>query len=148
MQTHMLRRMTSQFNDTFYFISADGLKCYECLSTSSWGNCSQKEMTCASGLDTCAKVYVKGKVNGVSVTEYAKRCSTREMCLGTENSLCKREISAVLECRRSCCKTDLCNTDLRSTDFPNTDLYNTAAIQVINVIFLILCAFLASVLMQ
>ena len=138
----MLRRMTSQFNDSFYFISADGLKCYECLSTSSWGDCSQKEVTCAPGFDTCAKVYVKVKKNGVSVTEYAKRCSTQEMCNGTQRSLCKREI-IVWECEIDCCDSDLCNTDLR-----NTDLYNTAAIQVINVIFLILCAFLASVLMQ
>ena len=128
----MLRRMTSQFNDTFYFTSADGLKCYKCLSTSSWGDCSDKEVTCASGYDTCAKVYLKVKKDVVSVTQYAKVCSTQEICDAKDSPLCKGEISGA-ECEINCCNTDLCNT---------------AAIQVINFIFLVLCAFLASVLMQ
>ena len=128
----MLRRMTAHFNDTIYFISADGLKCYQCLSTSSWGDCSQKEVTCDSGFNACAKVYAKVKRDGVSVTEYAKSCSTQGICDATESSLCKGQISGG-ECVVNCCNTDLCNT---------------AAIQVINVIFLVLCAFLASVLMQ
>ena len=128
----MLRRMTSQFNDTFYFISADGLKCYQCVSTSSWADCSQQEVTCPSGLDSCAKVYVKVKKDGVSVTQYAKSCSTQEICDAKDSALCKGEISGG-ECEINCCDTDLCNT---------------AAIQVINVVFLVLCAFLASVLMQ
>ena len=128
----MLRRMTAHFNDTIYFISADGLKCYQCFSTSSWGDCSQKEVTCASEWDTCAKVYVKVKKDDVSVTEYAKTCSTQEICDAKDSALCKGEISGE-RCDINCCNTDLCNT---------------AAIQVINVIFLVLCAFLALVLMQ
>jgi len=111
---------------------ADGLKCYQCVSTSSWGDCSQKEVTCDSRFNACAKVYAKVKRDGVSVAEYAKGCSTQEICGATESSLCKGQISGE-KCVVNCCNTDLCNT---------------AAIQVINVIFLVLCAFLASVLMQ
>ena len=128
----MLRRMTAHFNDTIYFISADGLKCYKCVSTSSWGDCNQKEVTCDSGFNTCAKVYAQVKRDDVSITEYAKGCATQESCDAAESSSCKGKIPDG-KCDINCCSTDLCNT---------------AAIQVINVIFLVLCAFLASVLMQ
>ncbi|XP_044185108.1 lymphocyte antigen 6H-like [Acropora millepora] len=111
---------------------ADGLKCYKCVSTSSWGDCNQKEVTCDSGFNTCAKVYAQVKRDDVSITEYAKGCATQESCDAAESSLCKGKISGG-KCDINCCSTDLCNT---------------AAIQVINVIFLVLCAFLASVLMQ
>ena len=125
-------RMTSQFNDTFYFISADGLKCYECLSTSSWGECSEKGGTCAPGLNSCVKLYRRAKRDSVSITQYAKGCSTQNKCDERYSSLCRGQIYYG-ECDINCCSTDFCNT---------------AAIQVINVIFLVLCAFLASLLMQ
>ena len=132
----MLRRMTSQFNDTFYLISADGLKCYQCLSSSSWDDCSQLRIkgTCASGLDTCVKLYrkVNFKKDGISVTRFAKGCATRDQCDEKYSPLCKGVTSSG-ECDINCCNTDFCNT---------------AAIQAINVIFLVLCSFLASVLMQ
>ena len=128
----MLRRMTSQFNDTFYFISADGLKCYQCLSTSSWSDCSEKGVTCDPGLNTCAKLYRKAKMDGVSITHYAKGCSTQEICNERFSSLCTGKIHFE-ECDINYCNTDFCNT---------------AAIKVINVVFLVLCAFLVSVLMQ
>ena len=128
----MLQRMTSQFNDTFYLISADGLKCYQCLSTSSWGDCSEKAVICPSGYYTCAKVYRRAKSDSVSITHYAKGCSTQNQCDERYSSLCRGKIYYA-ECDINCCHTDFCNT---------------AAIQVINVIFLVLCAFLASLLMQ
>ena len=128
LQTHMLRRMTSQFNDAFHFISADGLKCYQCSSTSSWGDCNQSQIKgiCASWLDTCAKVYREVKRDGVSVKEYLRGCTNKEKCDAKDSPLCNGE------CDINCCNTNFCNT---------------AAIQVINVVFLVLCAFLALVLM-
>lgn len=116
----------------FFSISGHGLKCYGCLSTSSWADCHQQEIFCAPGLDTCAKVYFKVEEGGLSFAEHWKGCSTTLVCNAKNSKLCKKAVNGG-ECTINCCSGDLCNS---------------AAIQVINVIFLVLCAFLASVMIQ
>ena len=116
----------------FFSISGHGLKCYRCLSTSSWADCNQQETSCAPGSDTCAKVYFKVEEGGVSVAEYSKGCSTTLLCNEKNSKLCKKAIYGG-ECTINCCSGDLCNT---------------AAIQVTNVIFLVLCTLLVSVMIQ
>ena len=115
-----------------FFILGHGLKCYECLSTSSWDDCDQQEKACSLGFDACFKVYAKLKQGAVSITQYHKGCTTQQICKEENHrEICKDAVPG--ECTINCCSGDLCNT---------------AAIQVINVVFLVLCAFLASVMIQ
>ncbi|XP_015758457.1 PREDICTED: uncharacterized protein LOC107337742 [Acropora digitifera] len=106
------------------------LECYYCVSSSSWGDCKTQEITCGSSANRCAKAYIKYKHDGNTYTEYKKYCLTESSCKDYKNSpLCQWKE----ECQLDCCSGDLCNT---------------AAIQVVSVVFLVLCAFLASVMAQ
>ena len=48
------------------------LKCNECNSAESWDKCTNKEVTCPSGVNQCMKVYAKYGETKV----YARSCST------------------------------------------------------------------------
>ena len=81
------------------------LKCNECNSAESWDKCTNKEVTCPSGLDQCLKGHAKyGKTK-----VYARSCSTKDFCDKENNPVCKRTkgISGA-ECEITCCDKDLC----------------------------------------
>ena len=62
------------------------LKCNECNSAESWDKCTNKEVTCPSGLDQCLKGYAKyGETKA-----YARSCSTKDFCDKENNPVCKR----------------------------------------------------------
>ncbi|XP_015758455.1 PREDICTED: lymphocyte antigen 6 complex locus protein G6d-like isoform X3 [Acropora digitifera] len=105
------------------------LKCYYCTSSSSWDDCKTQKITCESSDDArCAKVYGKTKIREDTYTSYTKGCLTETLCKKT-SSLCK----GTEDCQVNCCSGDLCNT---------------ASTKVVNAVFLVLCAFLASVMLQ
>ena len=110
------------------------MKCYYCLSTSSWDDCKTQEMTCPSSANRCAKLYTKEKIHGNTITGYVKSCWSESSCKDYKSGpACQGKE----ECQLDCCSGDLCNTAVRG---------NTAAMQVVSVVFLVLCAFLASVI--
>ena len=83
------------------------LKCNECNSAESWDKCTNKEVTCPSGLDQCLKGHAKyGKTK-----VYARSCSTKDLCDKEKNPSCKaaKGISGA-ECKITCCDKDLCNS--------------------------------------
>ncbi|XP_015758453.1 PREDICTED: lymphocyte antigen 6 complex locus protein G6d-like isoform X1 [Acropora digitifera] len=104
------------------------LKCYFCISSSSWDDCKTQEITCPSSANRCSKAYTKVKQDGNTITGYAKSCFPESSCKDYKSGLlCK----GTEDCQLNCCSGDLCNT---------------AAMQVVSVVFLVLCAFLASVM--
>ncbi|CAH3166080.1 unnamed protein product [Porites lobata] len=82
------------------------LKCNECNSAESWNKCTNKEVTCPSGLDQCFKIYAKYGETKV----YARSCSTKDFCNKEKNPTCQatKGISGA-ECEITCCDKDLCN---------------------------------------
>ncbi|XP_044173270.1 lymphocyte antigen 6 complex locus protein G6d-like [Acropora millepora] len=104
------------------------LKCYDCASGSSWDDCKTQEITCSSSAYRCTKLYTKHKFDGNTITRYRKSCVLESLCKDYKSGLlCQGKE----ECQLDCCCDDLCNT---------------AAMQVVSVVFLVLCAFLASVM--
>ena len=81
------------------------LKCNECNSAESWDKCTNKEVTCPSGLDQ----YLKGHAKYGKTKVYARSCSTKDFCDKENNPVCKRTkgISGA-ECEITCCDKDLC----------------------------------------
>ncbi|XP_015758461.1 PREDICTED: lymphocyte antigen 6 complex locus protein G6d-like isoform X2 [Acropora digitifera] len=106
------------------------LKCYFCISSSSWDDCKTQEITCPSLANRCGKIYTKEKIFGNTVSGYAKTCVTESSCKDYKSAPACQKAE---ECKLDCCSGDLCNT---------------AAMQVVSVVFLVLCAFLASVMTQ
>ena len=108
---HQVPKFRSR-NDLFYF-TGYGLKCYTCASAKDWETCDKdrKEITCASQFDSCAKVYLDGKVSGVSVESFAKSCGLKSAC--DPDKVCKAMAQAlggtVNKCEVNCCDGDLCN---------------------------------------
>ncbi|XP_015758459.1 PREDICTED: CD59 glycoprotein-like isoform X1 [Acropora digitifera] len=114
------------------------LKCYFCVSSSSWDDCKTQEVTCPSSANRCAKIYTKVKQDGNTYTNYAKSCLPESSCKDYKSGpLCQGKE----ECQFDCCSGDLCNTVNLVAD-----RCNTAAMQVVSLVFLVLCAFLASVM--
>ncbi|XP_074614979.1 lymphocyte antigen 6 complex locus protein G6d-like [Acropora palmata] len=104
------------------------LKCYFCLSSSSWDDCKTQEITCPSSANRCSKAYTKFKQDGNTITGYGKSCLPESSCKDYKSGpLCQGKE----DCQLDCCSGDLCNT---------------AAMQVVSVVFLVFCAFLASVM--
>ena len=91
------------------FISVSGLKCYECVGTD--GACSKdklkadssKEVTCASGMDRCMRVW--GKKD--DTTAVISSCSNELLCKAAEKDVDDK--CEVDKCAVGCCDTDLCN---------------------------------------
>ena len=99
------------------------MKCYFCVSSSSWDDCKTQEMTCPSSADRCAKIYSKEKIHGNTITGYSKSCVPESSCKDYKSiPACQR----TEECQLDCCSGDLCNT---------ADRCNTAAMQVVSVVF-------------
>ena len=112
------------------FLLGHGLKCYQCLSTKSWGDCAdvKKEVNCTVGFDRCAKVYADVKKDGVSGESYEKGCLTEALCNNLDKiSVCKDGG----KCKVDCCTEDLCNG---------------AAVHMVNAFILIACAFVAALI--
>ena len=104
------------------------MKCYFCVSSSSWDDCKTQEITCTSPANRCAKAYTKQKIDGNIITGYGKSCVLESSCKDYKSGpMCQGKA----ECQLDCCSGDLCNN---------------AAMQVVSVVFLVLCAFLASVM--
>ncbi|KAK2565243.1 hypothetical protein P5673_011193 [Acropora cervicornis] len=111
--------------------SGHSLKCFFCASSSSWDDCKTQKITCESSADArCYKAYVKTKLREDTYTVYERGCLTEALCKTVKtSSLCKGKE----DCQVNCCSGDLCNT---------------AATKVVSAVFLVLCAFLASVMIQ
>ena len=88
------------------------LKCNECNSAESWDKCTNKEVTCPSGVHQCMKVYAKYGEPKV----YARSCSTKVYGDKANNPVCKaaKGISGA-ECEITCCDKDLCNAGSATT---------------------------------
>ena len=100
------------------------VKCYGCLSTSGWDECdsNRKVILCPPGA-RCGTTYLEGKLRGnVSVSQYAKGCSTAKVC----KSRCKASIHdpeiKVTKCKMNCCKEHLCNGKKKPTPTPRHHL--------------------------
>ena len=92
--------------------SGYGLKCYQCLSSAGWDDCdsNRKEILCATGATGCSTTYVEGKLKGnVSVSRYAKGCSTIKVCKGRCRAFIRDPEIKITKCKMNCCKGDFCN---------------------------------------
>ena len=89
-----------------FFPLVISLKCNVCNSAESWNKCTNKEVTCPSGLDQCLKIYAKYGETKV----YTRSCSTKDFCNKEKNPTCQatKGISGA-ECEFTCCDKDLCN---------------------------------------
>jgi len=85
-------------------VTVSGLKCYDCRGTEK--DCakekldSDKEKTCESGLDTCARTWGKSG----DVTAVVNYCTTEALCKAAQDAKCEGD-----DCAVGCCDTDLCN---------------------------------------
>ncbi|KAK2565103.1 hypothetical protein P5673_011016 [Acropora cervicornis] len=117
-------------NSGLLFIDAQAMQCYYCASSSSWDDCKTQEITCESSDDArCAKVYIKTKIRKDTYASYTKSCLRETLCKSAKTARCK----GTEDCKVNCCSGDLCNT---------------ASTKVVSAVFLVLCAFLASVMIQ
>ena len=114
----------------FFCFTGYGLKCYKCTTLKDWGDCetNRVETTCASGFDSCGKIFLDGEVAGVSFKTYYKDCSVKAGC---NKDLCKQvgqSGATINDCKVDCCESDLCNG---------------AKVPLVSAILLFACAFLA-----
>ena len=87
-----------------------GLKCYDCLSTTSWDDCKATSKECVLGTDTCAKLYLKVG----STKMFNKYCTYSALCSKDTNPYCKGVFGSN-ECDVNCCDEDNCNAGSTSS---------------------------------
>lgn len=109
------RRLCQNWNHLFFFYFAvpcfsEGLKCYTCVSHTSWEECERKLKTAncpAPDDEVCVKELLVEPDNNSeegSKKTFSKFCAMAESCKDTH---CK-ETGKI--CDPKCCHTDLCNT--------------------------------------
>lgn len=99
----------------FVYYSAFGLKCYNCLSTTSMADCQakQKEVNCSSSNTRCLTQSFKYKII-IDIKTYTKGCQSKSYC---DSELGKKICTQANgeKCEETCCEGDLCNTSLVPT---------------------------------
>uniref|UniRef100_A0A8C7X1Y2 UPAR/Ly6 domain-containing protein n=1 Tax=Oryzias sinensis TaxID=183150 RepID=A0A8C7X1Y2_9TELE len=89
----------------FYLLSADALKCNECIPDQA-GTCTNKQVECSSN-QICAslrEIYSEGGAERSNVL--SKRCVPTEECGDSSFNYANFKTSFVIEC----CNSDFCNT--------------------------------------
>ncbi|XP_048849079.1 CD59A glycoprotein-like isoform X2 [Brienomyrus brachyistius] len=88
-----------------WFSSADGLKCYSCITTDN-AACNRNTAPCEAPHDTCMSTVER---TGSHKT-ILKKCTTSDFCstAASANSMFQMVTSNEL-LKVTCCKTDLCN---------------------------------------
>ena len=96
------------FLKRFLFLAATGLKCYQCLPTTSMEDCvkNQKEQNC-TGLTEPRCVTFTAEYKQVKA--YTKSCTTKVVCDAADSGVLKPCKAAGGKCEYKCCDKDLCN---------------------------------------
>lgn len=105
--------------DTICTFSAHGLKCFYCISSTSWDDCEkhQKVQHCESDMTICINMSVIiPPAMGFEMKSFARGCNKEILCDYAKDNFesCKSYTSQDLKgqnmtCDSSCCSTDLCN---------------------------------------
>lgn len=103
------------FFHLFVYYSAFGLKCHNCLSTTSMNDClaKQKAENCSSSDTRCVTESFEYKII-FDIKTYRKGCQSKSYC---DSELGKKICTQAngKTCDATCCEGDLCNTSLVPT---------------------------------
>ena len=97
-------------------VSVSGLRCYQCLSSSSLADCSKTstKLTCPQVANSCAKISTEVTSDYFSIKSYSYSCATKKMCddATEELKMCEqmKQAGYKAECSIDCCQGDLCST--------------------------------------
>lgn len=96
-------------NFVVLFITANGLKCYTCSSTSSMDDCKskQKEADCPADSYRCGEVSMEYN----DIKTYAKNCMPKATCDNSDVFSKECKAASGDTCSLDCCEGDLCNGD-------------------------------------
>ena len=88
------------------------LECYQCTSLKNWRDCdsNRQVVNCPAGALRCGTVHMKAKLQGnVSISVYAKDCSTAKICKGTCRAFIHDPSAHITKCKIHYCRGNLCN---------------------------------------
>ena len=100
----------------FSLVLVSGLRCYQCLSSSSLADCSKTstKLTCPEVANSCATISTEVTSDYFSFKSYSYGCATNKMCKDATDELkvCEqmKQAGYKAECSIACCQGDLCST--------------------------------------
>lgn len=103
------------FFGCFSLVLVSGLRCYQCLSSSSMADCSKTstKLTCPEVTNSCAKISTEVMSDYFSFKSFSYGCATKKMCDDAKEELkmCEKmkQEGYKAECSITCCQGDLCS---------------------------------------
>lgn len=103
------------FFGCFSLVLVSGLRCYQCLSSSSMADCSKTstKLTCPEVANSCAKISTEVMSDYFSFKSFSYGCATKKMCDDAKEELkmCEKmkQEGYKAECSITCCQGDLCS---------------------------------------
>lgn len=107
-----------------FFFTANGLRCNNCTSNNSWGDCdSNITKTDCTGMDDASCVKFSYEVTRSSSNQqqnFGRGCLPQSQCSSSLFPACKRlaqdakiDDKLKMTCHVSCCGEDLCNSQVK-----------------------------------